>query len=125
MSFVFVSQRCLDQWLDAGAAAVAGDRLTLRGQDGVVWRIEPSVYVVSYDSTAPGGDELVGRVKTSGELDRLGAEHFGTAVVIGDFAFTVKPGYLARPETAGGLPQAFDGALQASLAGLAEAFGPG
>lgn len=87
----------LDQCLDSGAISIDGDQLTLERCATVPWTLHPAVLVTELDGedeATPQAKELVGQVRTSEELDALGAEHFGTAVVVGDLAYTVRPGFV-------------------------------
>jgi hypothetical protein len=115
MSFVFISHRSLDRLLATGIASLEHDRLTMANEPTLEWKMEPAVYFSSLDNGVAGGEELVGRVKTSSELDGLGADHFGTAVLIGEYSFTVKPGYVGRCAQKGGVARPMDHALIASL----------
>lgn len=87
----------LDQCLDRGAISIEGDQLTLEKISSLPWTLHPAVLVTELDGEAQATQEakdLVGQVRTSEELDALGAEHFGTAVVVGELAYTVRPGFV-------------------------------
>lgn len=87
----------LDQCLDSGAISIEGDQLTLQEVPRLPWTLHPAVLVTELDAdeqAPPEAKALVGQVRTSEELDALGAEHFGTAVVVGELAYTVRPGFV-------------------------------
>lgn len=107
---LFVSNPTFDECLDSGAIQTDGVQLTLEALPELNWTLRPAVLVTELDEDGPepppSAKELVGRVCTSEDLDKLNAEHFGTAVVIGDLAYTVRPGFVIFAEEirqAGGL----------------------
>jgi hypothetical protein len=91
---VFVPQVVLESWLTDGRAKLDNDTLTLDGQ-----RFESRGAVRFLAEVAGGGDtpSLVGRVKSSAQLEELGAEHSGESVLLGDNAYQVVEGYALSP----------------------------
>jgi hypothetical protein len=95
---VFIPLSRLEQWLSDGRAQIDGDTLTLDGQ-----RFEMMSAVYFLAEVAEGKDEhgLVGRVKSIAQIARLGAEHSGDAVVLGDCAYRIAEGYTLVPSAPG------------------------
>ena len=95
---VFLPQEALEGWMAEGRAQVVGETLLL---DGQAFRLETAARFVG--EVAGGGDEpdLVGRVKSLEQIEKLGGEHVAASVVLGDNAYEVVDGFLASPEFAG------------------------
>lgn len=89
--------------------------------------INPAVFFDKIDGADPDENDVLGRVRTTQELAQIGADHFETAVIVGDAAYTVKPGFLASPVGPNGTETALDaatwGRLLATLDGLHRAAG--
>jgi hypothetical protein len=121
---IFVSQTLVDVWMTAGHVELDRDllRVPLTGGHRVDLFINPAVYFDRVDGSDPDENDVIGRVKTTQELAQLGAEHYETAVLLGDFAYTVKPGFVAAPVDPKGQETALDattwGSLLAVLDGL-------
>ena len=126
MPRVFISQTLVDEWLGGGGIDLDGDLLRLdAGGAPMTLFINPAVYFERVDGTEADAYDVVGVVKSSQELAQMGGEHYETAVVLGDYAYTVKPGFLAVPVGADGTETVLDGAgwgrLLAGLSVLAPA----
>ena len=95
---VFIPLSRLEQWLSDGRAQIDGDTLTLGGQ-----QFEMMNAVRFLAEVAEGKDEhgLVGRVKSLAQIERLGAEHTGESVLLGDSAYQVVEGYTLVPSAPG------------------------
>lgn len=118
---VFVSQNSIDRWLGAGGIAIEGDFLRFHAVPRAILYINPSVYFVRIDGGEVDPYDIVGAVKTSQELAQMGAEHFESSVVLGDYAYTVNPGFVASPVGPDGVPMMVDGATWGQLVGAMEA----
>jgi hypothetical protein len=92
---VFIPQEALETWLASGGVHMVGENLFVGGQ---AFSLESAVHFVS--EVAGGGDEpqLLGRVKTMDQLEALGGEHCAASVVLGDNAYEVIEGFVARVE---------------------------
>jgi hypothetical protein len=92
---LFVSQAQLDKWTGDGKVRIEGDVMLLPAL-GRRFRLETAVHVTRL---VEGEDrlELIGRVKTSGQLATLGAEHYGTSVIIGEVAYECMEGFVGIP----------------------------
>jgi hypothetical protein len=120
---VFVSQNCIDRWLGAGGIALEGDFLWFHAVPHTSMYINPSVYFVRIDGGETDPYDIIGAVKTAQELAQMGAEHFESSVVLGDYAYTVNPGFVASPVGSDGAPIMLDGATWGQIVGAMEALG--
>lgn len=120
---VFVSQNCIDRWLGAGGIAIDGDCLRFHAVPRANMFINPSVYFVRIDGGETDPYDIVGAVKTAQELAQMGAEHFESSVVLGDYAYTVNPGFMASPVGPDGSSVMLDGASWGQMVGAMEALG--
>ncbi len=91
---VFLPQDTLEVWLADGRGHVVGETLFLEGR---AFDLEGAVRFVN--EVAGGGDaqNLVGRVKSLGQIEQLGGEQCADSVVLGDNAYEVVEGFLASP----------------------------
>lgn len=99
---VFFPQAALDAWLDDGRAHLADDRLLLPG--GHVLELEGALHFLAEVAEGVDPHNLVGKVKTSAEVIALEGEHQADSVLLGDNAYQVVEGFLARVETWGAAP---------------------
>lgn len=74
----------------------------------VALSIEPAVLFEWVDGGEGDPLEVLGCVKSSGDLAKMGAEHYDRSVLVGDVSYTVRPGFLAIPVGADGVPFALD-----------------
>ncbi len=98
---VFVPQETLEGWLSASRVHMVGESLFVEGH---AFSLESAVRFVA--EVAGGGDEaqLLGRVKTLDQLEALGGEHCAASVVLGENAYEVIEGFVAKAEPKGGRP---------------------
>lgn len=123
---IFVAQTLADSWLSARRVQLERDllRLTEAGGGAVTdLFINPAVFFERIDGTEADVHDVVGRVKTAQELAQMGADHYESSVVMGDYAYTVVPGYLATPVDPKGAEQELDGPAWTRLLGQLESFG--
>lgn len=120
---VFVSQNCIDRWHGAGGIALDGELLRFYAVPGTSLFINPSVYFERIDGGETDPYDIVGSVKTASELAQMGAEHFATSVVLGDYAYTVNPGFIASPVGPDGAPVMLDPGTWGQVVGAIEALG--
>lgn len=118
MTKLFLPQVQLEEWALEDKADLRDGRLVVTAEGGASYPAIPAVHFVQLVS---GEDthQLVARVKTESQLERLGAEQMADSVLIGDSAYEVVPGYLtevgpaARP--VGGKPSSEADLLAAFL----------
>lgn len=126
MPRIFVAQTLADSWLSAGRVSLERDLLRLPAvQGGAVTDlfINPAVFFERIDGSESDVHDVVGRVKTAQELAQMGADHYESSVVMGDYAYTVVPGYLAIPVDPKGAELRLDGVAWGRLVGQIESFG--
>lgn len=95
MPRIFVAQTLVDSWLSAGRVSLEQDLLRVAGPPVVDLFINPAVWFERIDGGDADPHDVVGRVKTSQELAQMGADHYESSVVMGDYAYTVRPGFIA------------------------------
>ncbi|MBC8074364.1 MAG: hypothetical protein IAG13_38950 [Deltaproteobacteria bacterium] len=124
MPRIYVSQAMVDAWLGAGRTRLDGDLLRLPAEAGAIsLYLNPAVHVECIDGADVDGYGLVGTVRSTQELAQMGAELHDASVVLGEHAYTVRPGFVAVPVGEGGVEAMFDVAawnrLVATLQALA------
>jgi hypothetical protein len=93
---VFIPQDVLDSWVTADKVELSGEIMTFRGQN-LSLRVVPGYY---FDHVLGGSDEghqLVGKVKAKAAIAALGAEVYINSVILGDTAYEVEAGVVAKP----------------------------
>ncbi len=92
---VFFPQEALDHWMDEERVSLEGEFMSL-APEGQRFRLEEAVRFVS--EVGGGGDrlDLLGKVKSLKQLDKIGGELCAGSVLIGDEAYEVIEGFLAE-----------------------------
>ncbi|MCC6644545.1 MAG: hypothetical protein IT374_03110 [Polyangiaceae bacterium] len=93
---IFFPQLAFDVWLSDGHVELRGDELTMK-DEGRSYRISEAVRVLGEVTGTPDPHELVGRVKSRGYLQELGAEIVEGSMIIGDNAYDVVVGFSGVP----------------------------
>jgi hypothetical protein len=126
MPRIYVSQAMVDAWLGAGRTRLDGDLLRLPAEAGAIsLYLNPAVHVERIDGSDADTHGLVGTVRSTQELALLGAELYDASVVLGEQAYTVRPGFLAIPVGEGGVEAMFDPAAWDRLIGTLQALAHG
>lgn len=125
MPRIFVAQPLVDTWLAAGRVQLERDLLRMTDSAGnlVDLFINPAVWFERIDGSEADVHGVVGKVKTSQELAQMGADHYEGSVVMGDYAYTVVPGFIAVVVDAKGAEAKLDGASWGRLMTQIEALG--
>ena len=92
----FLPQDLVDAWISADKAELAGEIMTMRG-GALALRLVPGYY---FDRVAGGSDEgheLLGRAKSKAAVSALGAEVYMNSVILGETAYEVEAGFVAKP----------------------------
>ena len=108
---LFLPQDVVDSWITADKVELAGETMTFRGS-GLALRVVPGLY---FDHVAGGSDEaaqLLGRAKSKAAISAMGAEVYMNSLILGETAYEVQPGFIAKPVDA----QCTREALRAALA---------
>ena len=100
MAAVFITQKVLTDWADAGKVEL-NDTTLLLVQENRTVDLHPAVrfFCVVGGEADPHG--LLGKVKTREQLKEMGAEHYMDSVIHGDVAYQVVEGFmgdLSRPK---------------------------
>lgn len=93
---VFLPQRVVDSWITADKVELSGEIMTFHGSS-LALRLVPGFY---FDHVAGGTDEghqLLGRVKSKAAVAALGAEVYMNSVILGETAYEVESGFVAKP----------------------------
>ena len=93
---IFLPQDVVDSWITADKVELAGEILTFR-ESGLALRVVPGFY---FDHVSGGSDEgvkLLGRAKSKAAVAALGAEVYMSSLILGETAYEVQPGYIAKP----------------------------
>jgi hypothetical protein len=93
---VFLPQELVDSWITSDKVEWAGEVMTFQASQ-VVLRMVPGFY---FDHVSGGTDEgalLLGRAKTKAAVSALGAEVYMNSVILGETAYEVEPGFIAKP----------------------------
>jgi hypothetical protein len=126
MPRIYVSQAMVDAWLGAGRTRLDGDLLRLPAEAGAIsLYLNPAVHVERIDGTEVDSHGLVGTVRSTQELAQIGAELHDASVVLGEQAYTVRPGFVAVPVGEGGVEALFDGAAWSRLVATLQALAHG
>lgn len=125
MPRIFVAQTLADTWLAARSVQLDRDILRLSDPTGATTDlfINPAVFFDRIDGSEADVHQVVGKVKTAQELAQMGADHYETSVVMGDYAYTVVPGFMAVAVDAKGSELKLDGASWGRLLAQLEALG--
>ena len=110
MPRIFVAQSALDRWMSTGGASLEADLLKFSAAPGVSFYINPAVHFLKLDGGGNDPYDIIGSVKTSHELAQMGADHYDASVIIGDSAYSVRPGFVGTPIGANGTETQLDGA---------------
>jgi hypothetical protein len=93
---LFWPQEQMNEWIVEEKVAIDGDVLVIHAAHKR-YNISQAVY---FEADVGGGADphgLVGRVKETATLAKLGAEHYMDSVLLGDSAYKVLPGFTGRP----------------------------
>lgn len=93
MPAVFIAQKTLDQWTDAGKVRLEEFELHLLKERRSV-SLRPAVRFLRMIDGTEDTPRLLGKVKSADQLRDLGAEHYMDSVLLGDIAYEVIEGYL-------------------------------
>ncbi len=93
---IFFPQAALDHWVVEGAVELAGNQLTIIAENRR-YRIAEAVRVLREVTGTPDANDIVGKVKSRGYFEELGAEILEDSMIIGDNAYDVKTGWLGAP----------------------------
>jgi hypothetical protein len=95
MPKIFIPQQWMDQANLEDRVSVAGDQLSI-ASDGRTYQLESASRFLSVEGGDADSYQLVGKVKTAGQLKEMNADAMEDTVIIGDsVAYRVQQGYAA------------------------------
>ena len=92
---VFIPQDIVDSWVTADKVELSGEAMTFR-DSRLALRMVPGYY---FDHVAGGSDEghnLLGRAKAKAAINAMGAEAYMNSVILGETAYEVEAGFVAK-----------------------------
>ncbi|MGB1277994.1 MAG: hypothetical protein ACPG77_19765 [Nannocystaceae bacterium] len=96
MARIFIAQSKIDTWLSSGRIHIEQNILRVPAGNGAFClSIEGAVFVERIDGGDPDVNKLAGKAKTVTEITAAQGEVYDTSLVLGDYAYTVKPGFIA------------------------------
>jgi len=107
---VFLPQDLVDSWITADKVEISGEIMTLRGGT-LTLRLVPGYYFERVAGGSDEGHELLGRAKSKAAVAALGAEVYMNSVILGETAYEVEAGFVAKPIDAACTRQALLAAL--------------
>jgi len=95
MARLFVSQVQMDKWTSEGKVRLDDDVMTLPAMSRS-FKLSSAVHITR---TIDGADahKLVNRVKTTEQLQQLGAEQYGTSLILGETGYECTEGFVGTP----------------------------
>ena len=92
----------MDRWTTEGKVTLEDDLMTVAAADEKLRRSFRLETAVRFLTVSGGEDEsrLVGKVKSAGDLAGVGAEHFGTSVLLRETAYECEEGFIGTPTDA-------------------------
>jgi len=95
---LFVSQAILDTWAGQGKIDLAGNVMSILAGEGSgrSYSLEPAVRFLNVVGAESDPNGLLRKVKGEAQLREMGAELMSDAVVLGEVAYEVEPGFLAE-----------------------------
>jgi hypothetical protein len=95
---LFLPQKTLEDWATADKADLQDGKLVVKDSK-TAHPVSPAVH---FQRLISGDDEegLLGRVKTTAQLEALGAEHLADSCIVGEVAYEVVEGYVTEVQAA-------------------------
>ena len=93
---LFIPQETVDSWLTAERVNLNGEMLQLP-EGGPVLRLVPGCFFRSVQAGSDGACRLLGKVKAKAAVSALGAEIYENSVILGETAYEVEIGFVAKP----------------------------
>jgi hypothetical protein len=92
---LFIPQEVFDSWLSAEKVSLEGEALRLVNSN-ITLRLVPGCH---FKGLQAGHDEpaLLGKVKAKAAVSAMGAEMYLDSVILGETAYEIEPGFVAKP----------------------------
>ena len=98
MARLYLSQERLDTWVQQDHVQLAGDHMTFVG--GKTFHLVPAVRFLEMVGGGADPHQLIGKVKTHGQLSEMGVEHYMNSVLFGEIGYEVQQGFIGEPADA-------------------------
>ena len=92
---LFIAQQTLATWMDQDKIDFDGNLLTIKA-DGRQFRLVEAVRFIKVEGDDEDTNDLLGKVKTNEQLERLGAERYRDSVIQSDVAYRVQEGFIGE-----------------------------
>jgi len=94
---LFFSQDLIDSWCDGEKVKMEHNVLSIQsGRDTRQYNLKPACRFIKVSDGGPDPHQVTGAVLTADELEQKGADVYLDSCIIGDTAYDVEPGYVAR-----------------------------
>jgi hypothetical protein len=93
---IFIPQDQVDGWITTDKVDLAGEIMTFRA-GRLSLRVVPAYFFDHVSGGSDDGPRLLGRVKTKAAVAALGAELYMTTIIVGETAYDVEAGFVAKP----------------------------
>ena len=91
---LFLPEATLEEWAAEGRADLKDGKLFI-DSSAAPFGVAPAVHFLRLVSGADT-KQLLSKVKTSAQLEQMGAEQMSDSVIVGEDAYQVVPGYVAE-----------------------------
>ena len=91
---LFLPEATLEEWAAEGRADLKDGKLFI-DSSRAPFGVAPAVHFLRLVSGADT-NQLLSKVKTSAQLEQMGAEQMSDSVIVGEDAYQVVPGYVAE-----------------------------
>ncbi len=92
---VFIPQDVVDSWVTADKVDLSGEVMKFRAV-GLAVRMVPGYFFDHVSAGTDEGHDLLGRVKAKAAIAALGAEAYMNSVILGETAYDVEIGFIAK-----------------------------
>jgi hypothetical protein len=92
---VFIPQDVVDAWVKADQVELYGEVMTFCGPR-LAMRMVPGYYFGRVAGGSDEGHNLLGRAKVKAAIDAMGAEAYMNSVILGETAYQVEAGFVAK-----------------------------
>ena len=93
--YLFIAQQTLDTWMDQDKVDFEHDVMKIKA-DGRAFRLIEAVRIVATEGGVADTAGLVGKVKTTEQLRKMGAERCSDSVLHKDIPYKVQEGFIAE-----------------------------
>jgi hypothetical protein len=96
---VFLPQDIVDAWVTSDKVDLNGETMTFKSS-GLALRLVPGYFFDHVSAGTDTGHDLLGKAKAKAAITALGAEAYMNSIIVGETAYDVELGYVAKPTDA-------------------------